>query len=153
MADSGRGKRAKVLGCMMEDVRVTTRGVKHTRRRATTTAFLRPKSKEKCRLLLNLEEVHEGDARPPPRFRLPRLEGLGHGMARRRWRWRGRRTVYLAKIDSTNCYSSIRLPRRWRRVFVARPEGQSYRITRLPFGWKFSPAICQRLVDRLVRRR
>ena len=43
VANSGRGKKAKVLGCMMEDVRVTTRGVKHTRRRATTTALLRPK--------------------------------------------------------------------------------------------------------------
>ena len=27
----------------------------------------------------------------------------------------------------------------------------AYSVTRLPFGWKFSPAICQQLVDRLVR--
>ena len=66
VADSGRGKRAKVLGCMMEDVRVTTRGMKHTRKRATTTAFLRPKTAEKCRLLLNPEEVHAADTRRPP---------------------------------------------------------------------------------------
>ena len=88
---------------MTEDIRVTTRGVKHTRRRATTTAFLRLKSKEKCRLLLNPEDVHEADFRRPPRFRLPRLEGLGHWMARRQGRRRGRHTVYLAKISLTTC--------------------------------------------------
>ena len=67
VADRERGKRAKALGCMMEDVKVTTRGVKHTRRRATTTAFLRPKTAEKCRLLLNPEDVHKADARRAPR--------------------------------------------------------------------------------------
>ena len=81
VADIGRGRRAKVLGCMFEDVRVTTRGVRRTRRKATTTVFLRPKTVEKCRLLLNPEEVHAADKRRPPRFRLPRLEGLGLWMA------------------------------------------------------------------------
>ena len=97
VADNRRGNKAKVLGCMMEDVRETTRWFKHTWRLATTTAFLRPKSKDKCRQLLNPEDVHEADDRRPPRFRLPHLEGLGHWMARRRGRRRGRRTVYLAK--------------------------------------------------------
>ena len=151
VADSGRGRRAKVLGCMFSDVRVTTRGVKRTGERATVTAFLRPKTAQKCRLLLNPEEIHAADGRRPPRFRLPRLEGLGHWMARRRGRKRGTRRVYLAKIDLTNAYWSIKLPRRWRRLFVVRVNGRAYRITRLPFGWKFSPSICQQLVDRLVR--
>ena len=129
MADSGRGKKAEVLACMMEGVRVTTKGVKHTRRRATTTAFLRPKSKVRCRLLLNPDNVHKADARRPLRFQLPRLEGLGHWMAYRRGRRRGRRAIYLAKIDLTSCHWSIRLPRRWRRVFVIRVGGRAYRIT------------------------
>ena len=102
VADSGRGHKAKVLGCMMEDVRVTTKGVKHTRRRATTTAFLRPKLKEKCRPLLNPEEVHEADARRPLRFRLPRLEGLGHWMARQRGRRRGR-SIWPTAIGQFSC--------------------------------------------------
>ena len=29
-------------------------------------------------------------------------------------------------------------------------DGRSYRMTRLLFGWKLSPSICQQLVDRLV---
>ena len=74
-ADSGRGKRAKVLGCMMEDVRVTTRGMKHTRKRATTTAFLRPKTAEKCRLLLNPEEVHAGRHQEATAIQAPALGG------------------------------------------------------------------------------
>ena len=43
------------------------------------------------------------------------------------------------------------MPRRWRWVFVVRVDRVAYRVTRLPFGWKFSPAICQPLVDRPVR--
>ena len=126
-------------------------GVRRTRRRATTAASLGPKTAEKCRLLLNPDEVHAADKRKLPHFRLPRLEGLGLWMARRWGRRRGTRTVYLAKIDLTNTYWSIRLPRRWRRLFVVRVNGRSYRITRLPFGWKFSPSIRQQRVDRLVR--
>ena len=34
---------------------------------------------------------------------------------------------------------------------MVRVDRVSYRITRLPFGWKFSPAICQQLGDRLIR--
>ena len=135
-----------MLGCMFSDIRVTTKGTKRNGRRATVTAFLRPKTAEKCQLLLNPEEIHAADSRRPPRFRLLRLEGLGHWMARRR----GTRQVYLAKIDPTNAYWSIKMPRRWRRLFVLRVNGRAYRIARLPFGWKFSPSICQQLVDRLV---
>ena len=68
-------------------------------------------------------------------------------MAHRRGRRWGRRAIYLAKINLTNCYWSTRLPRRWRHLFVVRVRGQAYRITRLPFG----PALCQQLVDQLVR--
>ena len=42
-------------------------------------------------------------------------------------------------------------PRKWRQVFIVKAGRRSYRITRLPFGWKYSPAICQRLVDRMVQ--
>ena len=62
---------------------------------------------------------------------------------------RGRRS-YLAKKDLTNCYWSIRLPQQWRRIFIAGAGHRRYWITRLPFGWQHSPAICQRLIDRMV---
>ena len=64
-------------------------------------------------------------------------------MAPRRAR---RRPIYVAKIDLANCYWSIRMPRDWGCLFVVEVGGRRYRITRLPFGWKYSPSICQRLV-------
>ena len=132
---------------MLESVRTVTKGVKQTKKKATTSACLRPKTQEKCRLLLHPKEIHRADSRRPPRFRLTRLEDFGGWMAEQR---RRRRRCYLAKIDLVNCYRSVHLPRRWRQIFVVRAGRHNYRITRLPFGWKYSPAICQRLVDRMV---
>ena len=65
--------------------------------------------------------------------------------------WGGR--VFLAKLDLQNAYWSIRLPPLWRKVFVVEGgSGRRFRYARLPFGWSYSPAICQRLVMAVVRR-
>ena len=64
---------------------------------------------------------------------------------------RGR--VFLAKLDLQNAYWSIHLPVAWRRVFVVQGgSGRKFRYSRLPFGWSYSPAICQRLVQAIIRR-
>ena len=54
---SGRGRKREAWGSMVEDVSVTTKGVKHKMRSATTTAFPRPKTKEKCCLRLSYPTV------------------------------------------------------------------------------------------------
>ena len=43
------------------------------------------------------------------------------------------------------------LPQQWRRVFVVAAAGKSDRVTRLPFGWRYLPSICQRLVSGIVK--
>ena len=64
----------------------------------------------------------------------------------------GRGRVFLAKLDLQNAYWSIRLPPLWRKVFVVEgASGRRFRYARLPFGWSYSPAICQRLVMAVVR--
>ena len=61
-------------------------------------------------------------------------------------------TAFLGEIDLSNCFWSIRMPYRWCRVFrVNTPQG-CFRWLTLPFGWKYSPMLCQRLVSALVRR-
>ena len=61
--------------------------------------------------------------------------------------------VFLAKLDLKNAYWSIRLPPLWRRIFVVEGgSGRKFRYDRLPFGWSYSPAVCQRLVLAGVRR-
>ena len=60
--------------------------------------------------------------------------------------------AFLGKIDLSNCLWSIRMPYRWCRVFhVNTPQG-CFRWLTLPFGWKYSPVLCQILVSALVRR-
>ena len=44
-------------------------------------------------------------------------------------------------------------PPLWRKIFVVEGgSGRRFRYARLPFGWSYSPAICQRLVMAVVRR-
>ena len=108
-----RGNQAPMLKAMMEAVRTIMRGAKHTTASPSTTAFLKPKNATKCRLLLNATAINAADKRAPRRFRLPGLEGLGREMAARK---ACKKKTFLTKIDLTNCYWSIRLPHRWRRV-------------------------------------
>ena len=133
-----------IVGHMLESVMVDTRGMRHTKARISSSVFLRYKNAEKCRLLLNAVRINASDHRAPKAVRLPTLSHLAHTIkGSRSGRW-------LCKIDLQNCYWSIKLPRSWRRVFVVQAGRHRYKYTRLPFGWCYSPSICQTLVKRLV---
>ena len=95
-------------------------------------------------MLLNAVRINASDPRPPRKIHLPTLSHLSQTIRRSRsGRW-------LCKIDLQNCYWSIRLPRSWHRVFVVEANNTRYKYTRLPFGWKYSPAVCQNLVKCIV---
>ena len=131
---------------MLNSVRLDTSGLRITGRPASATAFVHYKNKTKCRLLLNATKINAVNDRRPPRIKLPSLQLLAGRLARP-----GGRRLWMAKLDLTNAYWSIRLPGAWRRVFVVRVHGKGWRYTRLPFGWKYSPEVCHRLVRTLVR--
>ena len=135
------------LSHMFESVHAVTCGAKPTSAPVSASAFLRPKSSDKCRLLLNATAINAYDERPPPRVKLPALSAI---MSRFQHRPPG--PLYMCKLDLTNAYWSIILPRRWRRTFVVQAGQRRWRFTRLPFGWKYSPAICHRLVSGIVAR-
>ena len=60
--------------------------------------------------------------------------------------------AFWGEIDLSNCFWSIRMPYKWCRVFrVNTPQG-CFRLLTVPFGWKYSPVLCQGLVSALVRR-
>ena len=86
---------------MLDSLRVTTRGVKRTRSRATLRLFLKWKNtQESCAIF----DDTLMDPRKPPKFKLPGLEGLlGWLGAGKAWRGGGRR-VYLAKLDLHNAF-------------------------------------------------
>ena len=99
-------------------------------------------------MILDATPINEADARSPAKFRLPGLEGLRDWL---RGEVGGGKAPWLAKLDIQNAFWSIKLPRLWRRIFVLRSaDGRAYRYTRLPFGWRYSPLVCQTLVRSIV---
>ena len=46
-------------------------------------------------------------------------------------------------IDLTNAFWSLVLPEALQGGFRVQIDGQIYGFSRLPFGWQFSPLICQ----------
>ena len=124
----------QALGEMLESVRTITNGTKRTGDPPSTTAFLIPKNTDKYRLIPD-PQLNGADPRRPRKFRLPTLESLGRRLA-------GKGRLYMTKTDLQKCYWSIVLPQQWRRVFMVAAADRSYRVTRLPFGWRYSPSMC-----------
>ena len=52
----------------------------------------------------------------------------------------------MAKLDISNWFWSIRLPWDWEGVFSGILDDQRYIWESLPFGWKYSLVICQKLL-------
>ena len=115
-----------------------------TNLRASGKARVIPKNSEKCSFIMNCMKQNASDCRPPPKFVLPQLQALHDCLLLRK-----RKRVYMIKFDVSNCYWSILMPKRWRDIFQVLVSGQSYAWSSLPFGWKYSPVICQRLMGAL----
>ena len=135
------------LSHMFELVHAVTCGAKPTSAPVSANAFVGPKFSEKCRLLLNATAINAYDGRPPPRVKLPAFSGIMFC-----FQHRPPGPLYMCKLDLTNAYWSIIFPRRWRRTFVVQTGQRRWRFRRLPFGCKYSAAICQRLVPGIVAR-
>ena len=152
--EKSQGGRPGPVDAMLESLRTETKGLRRTKRPETAKMFLTWKNALKCRAILDARGVNASDPRKPPKFRLPGLEAIRHWMGRARPRrvGGGRCRVFLAKLDLQNAYWSIRLPTAWRSVFVVGGRsGRRFRYARLPFGWAYSPVICQKLVSSVIR--
>ena len=110
--------------------------------------FIIPKSSEKVSLILSCLGMNER-IEDPPTLQLPSWEGNARLLASTP----RSRPLYCTHVDLTNAFWSFRLPPAMRTAFWfrARPSGQVFAVDRLPFGWKFSPIFCQRILGDLVR--
>ena len=79
-----------------------------SKRDGMDVAKVRPKSSEKCPFILNCVKQNDSDARKPHGFHLPQTEQLWKALM-----LEGRRKLYLAKLDLSNCFWSIWLPKKW----------------------------------------
>ena len=103
-------------------------------REASGKAQVRPKSSERCAFILNCIEENACDDRKPRGFRLPQIERLRDSVL-----LVGRQRLYMAKLDLSNCFWSLRLPRSWVGEFSGCVGDAQYVWQSLPFGWKYSP--------------
>ena len=103
--------------------------------------FLRPKNKEKCRLIVNDKKLHAADNRQPPPIPTTKARRAGKvacldGETETIKREEEATAGVPDEAKRQHCYWSIKLPRAWRKVFIIGNGRKRYRITRLPFGWR-----------------
>ena len=57
----------------------------------------------------------------------------------------------MCHIDLSKCFWSLRLPKAFRGAFrVSDGEGDTLSFRCLLFGWKYSPIVCQEVLERLI---
>ena len=78
-----------------------------------------------------------------PRVSLPQVESLAEVFSQGLRGWG-------ANIDVTNCYWSILLPEGKSHLFRVGGEECMWVFKTLPFGWSYSPLLCQRLLAQLT---
>ena len=54
---------------------------------------------------------------------------------------------YFAKMDFSNAFMHFELREDFRKWFGVHLNGNTYRFTRMPFGWNMAPSLCQRLFE------
>jgi len=103
--------------------------------------FVKPKTPHKARLIANLV-VYNTLFSDPPHFHLPQLSALLADPTLS--------CTFLTKIDLANCYWSILIPPEVQGHFSLSAGTTVYATRRLPFGWKWSPVLCQQFVHSLL---
>ena len=117
-------------------------------------AFVVPKNNLKCSWIFHLVQVNGTMRGKPPSFYLPTMEDMGYLMQQHCLLEEG--GLHATHVDISNCYWGFILPKRfWDsfRFFDASVEGggETISILRLPFGWKYSPVLCQRVLQYFIR--
>ena len=116
----------------------------------TCWPFIIPKISENVSSILSCVKQNGLDGCTPPRFSLRSWEQLSKLLVT----FYPRVPLYGTHIGLKNAFWSFVLPESARTVFRPRsgPSGRVVGLGRLPFGWKYSPFICQQTLARIVER-
>eukprot|EP01027_Heterolobosea_sp_BB2_P019664 GEZU01027674.1.p1 GENE.GEZU01027674.1~~GEZU01027674.1.p1 ORF type:complete len:270 (-),score=49.63 GEZU01027674.1:70-879(-) len=111
----------------------------------TGNLFLVPKNEEKSRAIFDLRPFNHSQPYLPKHFSLPNFNDIKHLIRNKPQN----KKIFFTKLDVSNFYWSIVLPNQLRHKFVFQYNNNNYAYTRLPFGWDFSPAIAQRIINNI----
>ena len=94
-------------------------------------------------------KINKSDGAKPPTFRLEPWEDLARSLSA----FPPDVDLYGVHIDLKNAFWSFCLPPEARRIFCFRPTpgAPPVALSRLPFGWKYSPYLCQTGLARVLR--
>ena len=115
----------------------------------SASTFLVQTSSEKCSFIVNCKSGNRRDPQPQPRMNLPNMWSLLQKFIRWSADPKARHVPrHACTFDIKNCFTSLCLPQQaWGTFRVQSPNGVCDLRT-LPFGWKLSPPICQKVVAR-----
>ena len=100
-------------------------------------------------MLLSCVKINKSDGGKPPTFRLDSWEDLARSLSA----FPPDVDLYGLHIDLKNAFWSFCLPQGARQVFRFRPApgAPPVALSRLPFGWKYSPYLCQTSLARILQ--
>ena len=117
---------------------------------ANAWAFVIPKNASKCSFIFHLVALNGKRIGRPPRFILPTIEGLAK-MLQERLQGMGElgelQELWATHVDLGNAFWSMVLPKEFCRAFRLKLGDKNVSLMRVPFGWKFSPVLCQRVLQ------
>ena len=111
-------------------------------------AYLKPKSAQKCALVVNMIRIND-HCLPPPPFKLPQLDGLTHNITVALLRGT---PLYFTKLDISNMFWSCKVPPEFQHTVCIGVRGHVFFFSGLPFGWRASPVIAQKLLAMYIQR-
>ena len=85
---------------------------------------------------------------PPPPFTLPHLDALAHTITVALLR---RPPLFFTKLDISNMFWTCKMPAEHRHAVRIGVCGKVFSFPGLPFGWKASPAIAQKLLAMYIQ--
>ena len=100
-------------------------------------------------MILSCVKINKSDGAKPPTFRLDSWEDLAKSLSA----FPPDVGLYGLHIDLKNAFWSFCLPQGARQVFRFRPApgAPPVALSRLPFGWKYSPYLCQTSLACILR--
>ena len=113
-------------------------------------AFVIPKNASKCSFIFHLVTLNARSIGRPPSFILPTIEGLAKMLQERLQKTRDLgdlEELWATHVELGNAFWSMILPEDFWKAFRLRLGDKNVSLMRVPFVWKFSPVLCQRILQ------
>jgi len=130
---------------------IINKGCAHlTTKPITCTYFFTPKpNSDKVRAICDARHHNNTQQSPPKPVKLPCFNDIKEKI-------RNNPRLYFTVVDISNFFWSLKLPPEWHNNFIYGyfKNGKEIRValTRVPFGWNYSPIVCQTVLQNIYNK-